>query len=182
MLSRPTGTHVNRPPDASRASRPGSATTEAETNLVQFQERIYERMNRAQLDPASANSRLFVLVGVAGKIFAIDSVHVGNIVEVPPIAPIPASTPGARGLVEVGGTVYAVIDASRQYGNGRDTALTYTSRLVCLTPDVDVGLALLVDRIENSVSEDALSEHSQILTAERLREAGVSAPAAQASP
>ncbi|MCZ7565838.1 MAG: chemotaxis protein CheW [Burkholderiales bacterium] len=65
---------------------------------------------------------------------------------VPPIAPVPLTRPWYRGLTNIRGNLYGVVDLAAFQG-GAETAVTPDSRLVLVAERFNMASALLVSRM-----------------------------------
>jgi hypothetical protein len=164
--------------NAAVPARSGSITqtqfpiAERDDSLVRFQERIYERMDEAKANRRLTSGAFYIVVRAGERRYAIDSALVKTIAEVPDIAPLPSRASGMVGLVQIGGAVYALRDMAVSYAGAKSTSPTYTSRVVCLAPEVDVGVALLVSRIDDSFMEGDIPSDVTVLTRDALRNPG----------
>ena len=75
----------------------------------------------------------------------IDLVEAGEVIPVPPITPVPLTRPWFRGVANVRGNLYSVVDFAAFVGVG-SVEVTERSRLVLLGERLRSAAALLVDR------------------------------------
>lgn len=109
-------------------------------NLREFQEDVAARMKAGATAGAS---RLGVQAG--RDLWLVDLTEAGEVVPVPKLAPVPLTRSWLRGLVNVRGNLYSVLDFSEFLG-GEATPLASESRILLLHPRFLVNCALLVNR------------------------------------
>jgi len=110
-------------------------------SLRDYQRELAERLRLA--DSARSASKLGVQVG--SETWLIDLVEAGEVIPVPPITPVPLTQPWFRGVANVRGNLYSVVDFAAFVGVG-SVELTERSRLVLLGERLRSAAALLVDR------------------------------------
>jgi len=110
-------------------------------SLRDYQRELAERLRLA--DSARSASKLGVQVG--SETWLIDLVEAGEVIPVPPITHVPLTQPWFRGVANVRGNLYSVVDFAAFVGVS-SVELTERSRLVLLGERLRSAAALLVDR------------------------------------
>ena len=108
--------------------------------------RDYQRELAARLQSAGsgrAASRLGVQVG-AGR-WLVDLTEAGEVIPVPPITPVPLTRPWFRGVANIRGNLYSVVDFACFLG-GPPAPIGEQARLLLLNERFRMASALLVDR------------------------------------
>jgi twitching motility protein PilI len=114
----------------------------ARTSLRDYQRELSERMKNAAA--GSAASRLGVKVG--GESWLISLADAGEVIPAPAITPVPLTKPWFRGVTNIRGRLYGVVDFSAFIG-GEPVAPGEQVRLLLLSERFRLGTALLVDRL-----------------------------------
>jgi twitching motility protein PilI len=110
-------------------------------SLRDYQRELAERLRQA--DSARAASKLGVQVGEQN--WLIDLAEAGEVMPVPPITAVPLARAWFRGVVNVRGNLYSVVDFSEFLGTGVSRG-GEQARLVLLGERFRSAAALLVDR------------------------------------
>jgi len=110
-------------------------------SLRDYQRELAERLRLA--DSARSASKLGVQVG--SQSWLIDLVEAGEVMPVPPITAVPLTRPWYRGVANVRGNLYSVVDFAQFLGAGV-SAGGEQARLVLLGERFRSAAALLVDR------------------------------------
>ena len=108
--------------------------------------RDYQRELAARLQGAAsgrAASKLGLRVGADA--WLVDLADAGEVIPVPPITPVPLTRPWFRGVTNIRGNLYSVVDFPAFLG-GAAVVLDEQSRLLLLAGRFRMGSALLVDR------------------------------------
>jgi twitching motility protein PilI len=113
----------------------------ARISLRDYQRELAERLRQA--DSARFASKLGVQIGEQS--WLIDLVEAGEVMRVPPITPVPLTRPWFRGVANVRGNLYSVIDFAEFLGTGI-SGTGEQARLVLLGERFRSAAALLVDR------------------------------------
>src|SRR5215510_1790721 len=113
------------------------------TSLREFQQDLVRRLNEAAAAEAPS-ARLGVQVG--GELWLVRLEEAGEVIPVPPIAPVPLTRPWFRGLANIRGNLYSVVDLSGFQG-GDPTPQTPDSRLLLVAERYNTSAALLVSRM-----------------------------------
>lgn len=110
-------------------------------SLRDYQRELAERLRQA--DSARAASKLGVQAG--DQNWLIDLAEAGEVLPAPPITPVPLTRAWFRGVANVRGNLYSVVDFSAFLG-GAPASITDQSRLLLIGERYRTGAALLVDR------------------------------------
>jgi twitching motility protein PilI len=110
-------------------------------SLRDYQRELAERLRAA--DSARSASKLGVQAG--GQRWLIDLVDAGEVIPVPSITPLPLTRAWFRGVSNVRGNLYSVIDFAAFLGVGASSGGT-EARMVLLGDRFRSAAALLVDR------------------------------------
>lgn len=118
-------------------------------SLREFQESLVRRLNEAAL----ADSRSLLGIQAGNSQWLLPLAEAGEILPVPPLADVPLTRPYFRGLANVRGTLYGVIDFSA-FNGGPLTPPVGHARLVLIGTKHGVNSALLVSRTTGLKSPD----------------------------
>ena len=110
-------------------------------SLRDYQRELAERLRLA--DSARSASKLGVQVGEQN--WLIDLGEAGEVIPLPPITPVPLARAWFRGVANVRGNLYSVVDFAEFLGTGV-SGTGDQARLVLLGDRFRSGAALLVDR------------------------------------
>jgi len=110
-------------------------------SLREYQRDLAERLRAAS--GARTASLLALQAGQEG--WLVDLVDAGEVIPVPPITPVPLTRSWFRGVANIRGNLYSVIDFPAFLG-GAAVVQTEQSRLLLLGERFRMGTALLVDR------------------------------------
>jgi twitching motility protein PilI len=110
-------------------------------SLRDYQRELAERLRLA--DSARSPSKLGMEVGT--ERWLVDLAEAGEVIPVPPITPVPLTRPWFRGVVNVRGNLYSVIDFAGFLATG-SCAGGEQARLVVLGERFRSAAALLVQR------------------------------------
>jgi twitching motility protein PilI len=110
-------------------------------SLRDYQRELAERLRQA--DSARMASKLGVQVGTQG--WLIDLVEAGEVMPVPPITPVPLTRAWFRGVANVRGNLYSVIDFAGFLGAGAGSGGEH-ARLLLLGERFRSGAGLLIER------------------------------------
>jgi twitching motility protein PilI len=114
----------------------------ARISLREYQLALSERLQGAYAGTRVA-SKLGLRVG--GEAWLVDLTEAGEVIPVPPIAPVPLAQPWFRGVANVRGNLYSVTDFSAFVG-AKPAAKSDQARLLIIAERFRVGAALLVER------------------------------------
>jgi twitching motility protein PilI len=113
----------------------------ARTSLREYQRDLAERLRSAGRGVAA--SKLGVQVGA--EAWLVDLTDAGEVIPVPPITPVPLTKPWFRGMANIRGNLYSVVDFPAFLG-GKAVAATSEARLLLIGERFRTGVSLLVDR------------------------------------
>lgn len=113
------------------------------TSLREFQQGLVRRLNEAQSSDAPL-ARLGVQVGAEHWLVKLE--EAGEVIPLPQIAPVPLAKAWYRGLANIRGNLYSVVDLAAFQG-GDLTAATPDSRLLLVGERFGMNGALLVNRM-----------------------------------
>src|SRR5262245_12454170 len=109
-------------------------------SLRDYQRDLAERLRASHA--ARSSSKLAVQAGEQG--WLVDLTEAGEVIPVPTITPVPQPRAWFKGVANVRGNLYSVIDFPAYLG-GKGVALGEQSRLLLIAPRYRIGAALLVD-------------------------------------
>jgi twitching motility protein PilI len=109
-------------------------------SLKDYQRDLASRLREA--DTARASSKLAVRAGAEG--WLVDLVEAGEVIPVPPITPVAQTRPWFKGVANVRGNLYSVVDFPAFLG-GKGVTLGEQSRLLLIAQRYRAGAALLID-------------------------------------
>ena len=110
-------------------------------SLRDYQRELAERLRQA--DSARSASKLGMQVG--GQTWLVDLVEAGEVLPVPPITAVPLTRRWFRGVANVRGNLYSVVDFAAFLGEGI-AAGGEQARLLLLGERFRCAAALLIDR------------------------------------
>ena len=113
----------------------------ARVSLREYQRELAERLRSAETGRAA--SKLGIQVGEAG--WLVDLGDADEVIPVTPITPVPLAKPWFRGVTNIRGNLFGVVDFGAFLG-GAAVAIGDASRLVLIGERFRTGAALLVDR------------------------------------
>ncbi len=112
-------------------------------SLREFQQDLVRRLNEAAAaDTPSA--RLGVQVGT--ELWLVRLEEAGEVIPVPQVANVPLTRAWFRGLANIRGNLFSVIDLAA-YQGGEPTTVTPDSRLLLVAERYNMAAALLVNRM-----------------------------------
>lgn len=118
-----------------------TSTRQQRLSLRDYQRELAERLRQA--DSTRSASKLGVQVG--RETWLVDLIEAGEVIPVPPITMVPLTRPWFRGVANVRGNLYSVVDFAAFVGVG-SVETTERARLVLLGERLRSAAALLVDR------------------------------------
>ena len=113
------------------------------TGLREFQLSVAERLRTASTR-AALSSRLGFQVGADNWFVALH--QVSEVIPVPATVPVPLTHPWFRGVANVRGNLYSVVDLSA-YGGGEATPAGAERRVILVADRLVAGAGLLVSRM-----------------------------------
>lgn len=122
-------------------------------SLREFQEYLARRLTSAARGEVSS-----ALLGVqsGGESWLLNLSDAGEIIPLPPLAPVPLTHPWFSGIANIRGNLYSVVDFAAFLG--RDpTPLNANARLVLIGTRFGINAALLVNRMLGLRPRDAFS-------------------------
>jgi twitching motility protein PilI len=111
------------------------------TSLRDYQRELAERLRGGE--SGRATSKLGVQVG--NDNWLVDLADAGEVIAVPPVTPVPLTHPWFKGMTNIRGNLYSVVDFPAFLG-GAPAPITDHSRLLLIGERFRTGAALLVDR------------------------------------
>jgi twitching motility protein PilI len=112
-------------------------------NLREFQQNLIDRLQATNL----SESRVSTLgVQIAGRNWLVEMVDIGEVLPLPPLTIAPFAKPWFRGVANVRGNLYGVIDMAAYEHSGAATG-DASNRVLLLAERFAVNAALLVDRV-----------------------------------
>jgi len=112
-------------------------------SLRDFQQALVRRLAEAQ-SSTTVTARLGLQVGSEFWLVKLD--EAGEVIPVPPIAPVPLAKPWFRGLTNIRGNLMTVVDLAAFHG-GEGIAFTPDTRLLLVGERYGMHTALLVNRM-----------------------------------
>lgn len=118
-------------------------------SLREFQENLARRLAESR----DGDRRTLLGVEAGGRHWLVELADTGEVLPVPPLTGVPLTESWFRGLTNVRGTLYGVVDWSRFHG-GDAINPGGQARIVLLHPRHGAGCALLVARASGLRSPD----------------------------
>ena len=131
------------------------------TGLREFQLSVAERLRTASTR-AALSSKLGFQVGADNWFVALN--QVSEVIPVPPSVPVPLTQPWFRGVANVRGNLYSIVDLA-QYAGGEATGPGAERRVILVADRLVAGAGLLVSRMLG------LRNPEQFVAAERASDA-----------
>jgi twitching motility protein PilI len=113
-------------------------------SLRDFQQELVRRLTEARVSTDTPSARLGVQVGTEHWLVRLD--EAAEVIPPPVIAPVPLTRPWFRGLTNIRGNLFSVVDFSR-FQDGPETPITPDSRLLLVGERYHMSAALLVGRM-----------------------------------
>ena len=136
----------------------------ARTSLRDYQRELAARLQ----DAGSGRAATKLGMQVGAESWLVDLVDAGEVIPVPPIAPVPLTRPWFRGVANIRGKLYSVVDFPAFLG-GAGVALGEQARLLLLSERFRMSGALLVDRSLGLRSAEQLQARAGAARAPWLR-------------
>jgi twitching motility protein PilI len=112
-------------------------------NLREFQQNLIDRLQAADL----SESRVSTLgVQIAGRNWLVDMVDIGEVLPLPALTIVPFTKPWFRGVANVRGNLFGVIDMAA-YGHSGVATGDAANRVLLVSGRYAFNAALLVDRV-----------------------------------
>jgi twitching motility protein PilI len=131
---------------------PQTLARETQT-LREFQEALFERLRTAGTADAAQASRLAFESGGRRWLMRLDEAH--EVIAAGPITPVPLARAWFRGLANLRGNLFSIIDLACLAGSGL-AAVDADTRLVVLAERYHLGAAMLVERVSGLRSVNGL--------------------------
>ncbi len=113
----------------------------ARTSLKDYQRELAERLKGAE----AGHGASMLGVQVDDEAWLVDLREAGEVIPVPPLTPIPLTRPWFKGLANIRGNLYSVVDFPA-FLQRRPVVVTDQSRLLLFGERFRLGAALLIDR------------------------------------
>jgi twitching motility protein PilI len=113
-------------------------------SLREFQQDLVRRLTEARVSTETPTARLGVQVG--GEYWLVRLDEAAEVMPPPAIAPVPLTRPWFRGLTNIRGNLYSVVDLA-QFQGGQETLMTPDCRLLLVGERFQMAAALLVGRM-----------------------------------
>jgi twitching motility protein PilI len=113
-------------------------------SLREFQQDLVRRLTEARVSTETPSARLGVQVG--GEYWLVRLDEAAEVMPPPPIVPVPLTRPWFRGLTNIRGNLFSVIDLA-QFQGGPETLATPDCRLLLVGERYQMAAALLVGRM-----------------------------------
>lgn len=112
-------------------------------NLREFQQNLIDRLQATDL----SESRVSTLgVQIGGRNWLVDMADVGEVLPLPPLTFVPFTKPWFRGVANVRGNLYGVIDMAA-YEHSGTVSGDANNRILLVAERFKFNAALLVDRV-----------------------------------
>jgi twitching motility protein PilI len=141
--------------------------------LREYQQALFERLRASAASDAGKTTRLGLEAGSVRWLLRLDEAQ--EVISVAPLTPVPLTKSWFRGLVNIRGNLFSVVDLGLFAGGGGAVSTT-EARLVLLAERFHVNAALLVQRLlglrslsDFLVDESEPARHSW--ASKRLRDA-----------
>ena len=113
------------------------------TNLREFQQNLIDRLQAA----GSSEERVSTMgVQIAGRNWLVDMADVREVLPVPRLTSVPFAKPWFRGMTNVRGNLYGVVDLAA-YERSGTTMEDDNNRILLVADRYAFNVALLVDRV-----------------------------------
>jgi twitching motility protein PilI len=113
----------------------------ARASLKDYQRQLVERLKSAEAGRAAS----MLGVQVDDEAWLVNLKEAGEVIPVPPITPVPLTRPWFKGLANIRGNLYSVVDFPA-FLQRRPVVLGDQARLLLFGERFRMGAALLVDR------------------------------------
>jgi len=112
-------------------------------NLREFQQNLIDRLQATDLSGERVST---MGVQIAGRNWLVDMVDVGEVLPLPKLTAVPFTKPWFRGMANVRGNLYGVVDMAA-YGRDGMTPGDDNNRILLVAGRHTFNAALLVDRV-----------------------------------
>jgi len=115
-------------------------------NLREFQQNLIDRLQAKEL---SAERVSTLGLQIAGRNWLVDMADIGEVLPLPPLTVVPFTKPWFRGVTNVRGNLYGVIDMAAYEHNGGSGQASgdANNRVLLVAERYAFNAALLVDRV-----------------------------------
>ena len=113
-------------------------------SLREFQQQLHNRLQGETVNDAAQSARLGVLAGNQHWLIRLDEAQ--EVLAVGAITPVPLTLPWFRGLANVRGNLFSVVDFSL-FAAGQSATISADARLLLVAERFRVGAALLVEKM-----------------------------------
>jgi len=112
-------------------------------NLLEFQQSLIDRL---QVSDLSATRLTTLGVQMTGKKWLVDMTDISEVLPLPKVTAVPFTKPWFRGIANVRGNLYSVVDMAN-YQNGGTVSGDSHNRVLLVAERYGFNAALLVDRV-----------------------------------
>jgi twitching motility protein PilI len=112
-------------------------------NLREFQQNLIDRM---QIADSSTDQVSAMGVLIAGRNWLVDMADIREVLPLPKVTAVPLTKPWFRGVVNVRGNLYSVVDMAT-YQHGGAASGDTNNRVLLVADRYKFNAALLVDRV-----------------------------------
>lgn len=110
-------------------------------NLREFQQNLIDQLQKENLSAARVST---LGVQVAGKNLLVDMVDIAEVLQLPPLTAVPFTKAWFRGVANVRGNLYSVVDVASYQLNGKASG-GVNNRILLVAGQFKFNVALLVD-------------------------------------
>jgi purine-binding chemotaxis protein CheW len=127
--------------------------------MTQLQTQSSGGIASAMPNPVGQEPAQYLIFTVAGESFAIDILHIKEIIEFGAMTDVPMMPEAVRGVINLRGAVVPVIDLAARFGRGRTSVGRRTCTIIVelLQDDTHHDVGVVVDAV-NEVIEIAASD------------------------
>jgi len=112
-------------------------------NLLEFQQSLIDRL---QVSDLSATRLTTLGVQMANKNWLVDMTDISEVLPLPKVTAVPYTKPWFRGIANVRGNLYSVVDMTAFQGSGEASG-DNNNRVLLVAERYGFNAALLVDRV-----------------------------------
>lgn len=112
-------------------------------NLLEFQQSLIDRL---QVSDLSATRLTTLGVQMAGKNWLVDMTDISEVLPLPKVTAVPFTKPWFRGIANVRGNLYSVVDMAAYLSGGMASGDAH-NRVLLVSERYGFNAALLVDRV-----------------------------------
>ncbi len=112
-------------------------------NLREFQQGLIDRLQTTD----TTGARVTTLgVQIAGRNWLVDMADISEVLPLPPLTPVPFTKPWFRGMANIRGSLYGVIDMAAYERSGVASGDVH-NRVLLMAPKLGVNAGLLVNAV-----------------------------------